>query len=358
MRAGAVYVKIKTKSGDTYDVTGPVVTLSELENVFKGPLSRYSNIDFSLPGSSFTPQENFDYLFTSDVLFDEQKGIPLLTNNMRANGITGIGTPPGIKGFAKPEAGTLGVSIGAFLDDDYKWLVEAYVLAAPISTSVNISGVTVRANVPRGQQPGEYPIGIDGQEIIKTKLLPPVLMFGRYFGDEKSMFRPYLGAMGMYAIFYDTKATETLNSYVGGTNPGDTTVSIKNAFGLGPVMGLKVNLWDDWHASLNVGHVKLKTQATLTTRNTRITSQSKIVQDLGSLSDNITTGESVYGSLSSCREGYEDACQIVIRNGGLTSMVMKGIMADRGADNLGTFVRKTNTTLTNTIFMLSVGRSF
>ena len=71
------------------------------------------------------------------------------------------------------------------------------------------------------------------------------------------------GAMAMYAVFFDTKATPVLNDYVGGSNPGDTTVSIKNAFGAGPVLGFKMNLNDTWHLSLNVGHVKLKTTATI-----------------------------------------------------------------------------------------------
>ncbi len=356
MRAGGVHVNIKTKSGDAYDVTGPVVTLVELENVFKRPLSNYGNINFSLPG--YTDQENFDFLFTTDVLQDSQKGIPVLTNAMRDAGIAGIGTPAGIKGIANQSASTAGLSIGAFIDNDYHWLVEAYVLAAPLSTGVTISGSTIRGKVPRDELPGERPIAIDGQEIISTKILPPLVMFGRYFGDARNAFRPYVGAMAMYAIFFDAKATEALNDYVGGSNPGDTTVSIKNAFGVGPVLGFQVNLSDSWHASLNIGHVRLKTQATLTTRNTMIRSDSKIAQDLGVVSDQILAGETVYGSLTTCRGGYEDACKIVVQNGGLTSLIMKGIAADRGSANLGTFVRKTDTTLTNTIFMFSVGRSF
>lgn len=382
MRAGAIYVNIKTKSGDTYDVTGPVVTTQELLDVFKGPVDRYVDQGIDLTstttdGTSYTAEENFPFLFDrtsgsidpnspvfygSGTLIHSQYGIPLLTSYLQANNIGGIGTPPGVTGVASSQAGTAGISLGYFLGDDHTWAVETYVLAAPVSTSVSIRGSTTRIDEFRGSGEVTRPIAINGQKVITSKLVPPVVMLGRYWGAKEAKFRPYTGAMAMYAIFVDAKATDALNTYVGGSNPGDTTVSIKNAFGLGPVAGFKYQLTDNWHASLNIGHVKLKTVATLTTRNTVITSDSAITKDLGAISDKIQTGDSVYSPGDGCLE--ESTCQIVAQNGGLASLIMKGIIADRAAAGtgdgrtLGTFVRKTDTTLANTIFFMSVGRSF
>jgi outer membrane protein len=169
--------------------------------------------------------------------------------------------------------------------------------------------------------------------------------------------RPYTGVAAMYAIFYDTKATQTLNSYVGGSNPGDTTVSLKNTFGLGPMLGVKYSFDDTWHASFNVGSVKLKTVATLTTRNSFIKTGDAIIQDLGELAVPIAAGESLYGG-APCGVNSQSVCDVVRANGGLTTLVSKAISNERGGNSLGTFVRKTETELTNTIFMLSVGRTF
>lgn len=361
MRAGAILINIKTKSGDTRDVTGNVVSTAELENVFiaRNPdqsnvkeRADYPNIDFSTPNiPNRTEDQNFNALLNS---LRGTVGNDTIVRILKLNSIPGIGTPPGMKGEAAHSAGTAGISVGYFLDDDYKWLVETYVLAAPVASSVSVRGQTVRDDGS-----GTFvtrPILIDGQKAITTKILPPTVLFGRYWGEKDSKLRPYTGVAAMYAIFTDTKATDTLNSYVGGSNPGDTTVSIKNAFGMGPVVGFKYQFADQWHASLNIGSVKLKTQATLTTRNTTFTNKSLIIQDLGVISDAITVGEDSYSGVVAGTGTV--AREIASRNGGLTGLFMKGIAADRGQDNLGTYVRRTDTTLTNTIFFMSVGRTF
>ena len=385
VRAGVIYAKIKTKSGDTRDITGPVITNQELKNVFYNKtdddaqlaaiLAKYPNVNFDVSriNSSVRPIDVLYEAFSRQPdpqptdpnkvqgsLFSKQFGLPLLTDYLDANGMAGIGTPPGITGLASREAGTAGISVGYFLTDDYTWMVETYVLAAPLRASVYVRGqaATVKSGALAKDAQGNiiyHPIAIDGQKIITTKLLPPTLMLGRYWGSKEWAFRPYTGVMGMYAIFYDTKASQTLNSYVGGSHPGDTTVSIKNTFGAGPVLGFKYQYDDAWHASVNVGHVKLKTEATLTTRNTFIKSDDAITNDLGALSALIATGEAVYNVGCSFTP---TVCALVRQNGGLTTIISKGIAADRGSDNLGTFVRKTETELTNTIFMVSVGRKF
>jgi outer membrane protein len=393
MRAGAIYVNIKTKSGDTRDVTGPVIKTSELKNLFRldgvsdaeldAFVKKYPGVNFSyrpvsgndLPATTGDTVANnvaYNAFISNDqgtvgglvrTLNGDPLGFQLLTQYLESIGSNGIGTPAGITGKASPEAGTAGISLGYFLDDEYKWTVESYVLAAPLSTSVSING-RARDVKPGGEGvllDTTHPIAIDGQKIITSKLLPPTVILGRYWGDKDAFIRPYTGAMAMYAVFFDTKATPVLNDYVGGSNPGDTTVSIKNAFGAGPVLGFKMNLNDTWHMSLNVGHVKLKTVATITTRNTFIRSGSGITNDLGQISALIAQGEQLFNA-NSCTlftdVGFQDTCGFVTANGGLTTLVSKGVAAERGSKNLGTYVRKTDTELRNTIYMLSVGRSF
>lgn len=390
MRAGGIYVKIKTKSGDTKDVTGPVIRTSEIKKVFDAgqvftdealaaAAARYPNVNFDF--RQLTQQEIDDgftnlraNIFYNAFAVDPAGfdggfrrslngvplGIDLLTNYLVNNNLPGVGTPAGITGKASEEAGTAGISLGYFLDDEYKWAVETYVLAAPLSTSVTIQGRALDVAGSSGSVLSTtHPIAIDGQKIITSKLLPPTAILGRYWGDKDAVIRPYTGAMAMYAVFFDTKATPALNDYVGGSNLGDTTVSIKNTFGMGPVLGFKLSLPDSWHMSLNVGHVKLKTAATITTRNTFIKSGSAILNDLGQVSAIIAQGETIYRSCALFSDsGFTDACGLVRANGGLTTLISKGIAADRGTTNLGTYVRKTETELTNTVFMLSVGRSF
>jgi outer membrane protein W len=396
VRAGVIFAKIKTKSGDTKDVTGPVISTNDLKNVFYSPalanepllpgetfpgdtilealIKKYPSVNFDVNGNR--PIDNFYELGSRDIdstkpdgspnyhgaFLYETAGIGVLTKTLDATGSIGLGTPPGITGVASPETGTAGISLGYYLTDDYSWVVETYVLAAPLSTSVNIRGqvpkITAK-NVVETDSDGNVvyrPIAINGQKIITSKLLPPIVMLGRYWGDKNWRLRPYTGVAGMYAFFYDTKATQALNSYVGGSNPGDTTVSIKNTFGYGPVLGLKYSFDDTWHASLNVGHVKLKTVATLTTRNTFFKTGDAILSEFGEASTKIADGESAF--VKSCVVPQTAACDVARANGGLTTLISKAVSNERGSSNLGTFVRKTETELTNTIFMLSVGRTF
>ena len=279
MRAGAIFVNVKTESGDTKDVAGPngsVATKAELTQLYQ---SADTNIRDSLIARGLTPQQAGSIATN---LKNSGRGIPLIVADMTALGVDQLGTPPGIKGEASESMGTAGFSVGYHLSDEHTWVVEAYVLAAPISTSVTARGVsTVRINSD-GLEQFEYikPFGLEGQKILSTRLLPPTIMFGRYWGEKNAKFRPYTGLAAMYAVFYGTKASEALNQYVGGSNPGDTTASIKNAFGFGPMLGFKYQFADSWHVSMNVGHVKLKTKATLTTRNSNFTKDTPAIQDL------------------------------------------------------------------------------
>ena len=323
MRAGVIYVNVKTSSGDAYDVTGPVIRKEDLVNAAPNSGLPGAIVGNSPKAHMVTAGQNLDMA-------------------MDRLGITEMGTPAGVRARSADAIGTAGISIGHWLTDDFTWLLEAYVLAAPIKSKIYGDGVN-------GTGGASY---INGKHILDTKLLPPTVMFGRYWGDKDAKFRPYTGVMAMYAIFFDSKVTQTLNNYMGGASPGDSTVSLKNAFGIGPAIGFKYDINDSWHVSLNVGSTKLKTQATLTTRNTTITSNSPILKDYQyDIVSTIETTASGFDNNPTFSTYYRNA-------GGAVTAFMKGLATARGSDNLGTYVRKQETALTSTLMMLSVGRSF
>ena len=265
-----------------------------------------------------------------------------------------LGTPKGILAKAGDPSATAALSVGYYLDDGQHWAVEALVLGAPLRAKVYGAGTNDR---------GE-PNQMVGKELINTKMLPPLAKFGYYFGDRSWPVRPYLGVGAMYAIFFDTKATNFFNQYQG----GKTSVSIKNAFGVGPFVGLESGASDSgWRVGFSVGRIKLKTEATLVTRNTQILSGADVLKDYGTNTLNaINIGEDTLAAYANLLAGFGPT----LANGdpvkpfpnGLTTELMKDLAAykqNRGGDgSLGTFVRKQKTELSNTIFMLNVGRSF
>jgi outer membrane protein len=371
MRAGAIFVNVKTKSGDTRDVDGPngsVATKAELTQLAAAG-------DNSIRDSLVANGVPLNQASTvASALKRDGTGIPLIVRDMTRLGVNQLGTPPGIKGQAAESMGTAGFSLGYYLNDEHSWAFEAYVLAAPLSTSVTARGATTVRIDAEASPEFEYakPFGLEGQKILSTKLLPPTVTFGHYWGGKEAKFRPYTGVAAMYAIFYDTKASESLNQYVGGSNPGDTTASIKNTFGYGPMLGFKYQFADTWHLSMNVGHVKLKTKATLTTRNSNLNASTPAIQDLGkpnfsvaatdesgnplplptSLADTIVTAEKVYGP-----DGNIPGRQIIAQQGGVTAVTTRAVQYLRGKVG-DTYSRETETSLSNTILMLSVGTSF
>lgn len=317
MRAGLISVNVKTNSGDAYDVSGPVL--------LKGDLQRAAT---QLGGSA-----------SAELIAGLNLAGSVLDDGMTRAGLSGLGTPPGVRIHANENMLTPAISIGYYLDDDFTWVLEAYVLAAPLKSEIYGKGTNYFLQ----------PNGVDGKRLLTTKLLPPTAMLGRYWGDKKSKFRPYTGLMATYAIFFDTKATQDLNSFVG----GETSVSLKNAFGIGPALGFKYQINEDWHASLNVGSVKLKTQGTLTTRNTVIRTGDAVLNDYpADIVNAINQASALLGAV------YPNTFSN--SQGGATTVLLRAVADARGNSdgNLGTYVRKQDTTLTNTLFMFSVGRSF
>ncbi len=357
-----VSAKTKTKSEEPRDVTpGGVVRISELKAMAA---------DYSARGA-------FDG--TVDEIKLYQKGI---SYTLAAASLGGailqdnpgqfpnadsayLATPKGILAKSGDPSPTVALSVGYYLTDAHTWVAEALVLGAPVRATVYGAGSKIRG---QGASARVVANDMNGEELIQTKMLPPILKVGYEFGDRSWLVRPYVGVAAMYAIFFDTKPTSYFNRYQG----GKTTVSIKNSFGVGPMLGLTSGDLSDsgWRVGFSVGKVRLRTEATLVTRGTMIDSDTPVTNDYGDRVNNAIknigevnlrgSGESGYASLIN-DAGY--ASQPPLFPNGFTTELLKDLAAFKqqqgtGDGTLGTFVRKQKTTLDNTLFMLSVGRSF
>jgi outer membrane protein len=338
-RLSYINVNIKTTSKDAYDVTGPVLAQGDVTALGD------NGITFFTAGGS-----DMSWALAAP-LIDGSAGA--LINDAQVTSCAqlagGLGTPCGIKAKSASRVATPALSVGAYIDDARSWSVEAFLLALPISADVY----------------GDGENGLNGKKIIQTKLLPPLVVLGHHFGRRDSAFKPFLGLGASYAIFYGTKATESLNAYQGGAGAGDTTVSIKNAFAVGPFAGFKYEPKDGpWSFGLNIGKIRFKTTATLVTQNTVITGGTGVLKDYGPFFDYAV----IQGAIP-----YENQGGITVTDGsGLVGFeagdrvdISTALMCDlakfkygRNDCNHGTFVRKAKTTLDNTMFVFSVGRSF
>lgn len=333
MRLNYIVANVKTSASDARDVTGPALARGDVRK-YLGPGTQYA-ADYAALKTPYTGlsisasigTQYIDGILNDAMTVDADHGCEAVRN--------GLGTPCGIKARSGAMVGTPAISVGYFLSDDYTWFVEAFVLAAPLKVSVY----------------GDGNNGLNGKEIIKLKMLPPVAILGRYFGDAQARVRPFLGFGGSYAIFFDTKATGALNTYQGGVTAGDTSVALKNAMGFGPFAGVKMQLDDDWHVNFSIGKLRYKTEATLITRNTTITANSEVLKAYGpAVQGAIDAGESL-----NVRDRATGAD--VSTTTALMCMLAK-YRDGRDGCNLGTYVRKQSTVLDNTMFMLSVGRRF
>ena len=327
MRLGYTSIGVKTKSSDAVDVTGPVVTAADIRAA-----AAYGD---SLPDEHPLSAANLDYNLAAVETGDELKaysgidGVNILAATLERNGLA-LGTPPGIKSKAGDSA-TLTLSIGYWLSDDHTWVAEAYVLAAPLTVKAYGEGVNARGR----------PNGLNGKQILETKMLPPLAVLGRYFGPRDQRVRPYLGIGGTYAVFFDTRTTSAYDSYVGGRS----TAKLKNAFGVGPFAGLMARLSDNMHLSVAIGTVQIKTEASVTTYNTMFKTGDGVLQDYPQ-----TVVDQINATQNPRNRAYIDS--------NLVTKLTQLIAETKGGSDLGTYTRKQKQTLDNTIFNISLGYSF
>jgi outer membrane protein len=345
-RLSYINVNIKTTSKDAYDVTGPVLAKGDIDKYVgdgqDGFVSgfEYNGTDLSLHDAGGSSAYTAFVETVIESSFQKENEI-----SGCASVLNGLGTPCGIKAKSQARVGTPAVSVGYFLDDTRSWALEAFVLALPVQASVY----------------GDGNNGLRGKKIMETKLLPPIILFGKYFGTVDDGFRPYLGLASSYAIFYGTKATSDLNVYQGGASSDDTSVRIKNVMGFGPFVGLNFQPKSgDWNFGFSFGKLRYKTEATLVTRNTTILGDSPVLKDFGvAVSEAVAKGNRVLQptvSATGTPLGFTAGSEV----SATTALMCDLARAKYGNNNCshGTFVRKAVTTLDNTMLVFSVGRSF
>lgn len=330
MRLGYITANVKAQSSDATDMTGPVLTRADLElartyaatlapddelhpSKFARPATTWNPIFNPLIGRPGRPEETF---------------IPELMP-----GGPGLGTPAGIKAKVG-EGRTVALSMGYWLTEDFKWALEAFLLAQPLDVKIYASGSTAQG----------VPLSIDGQHIISTKMLPPLAVLSRHFGQPGDRVRPFLGLGATYAVLYGERTTRLYDTYVG----GKTSVTIDNAFGVGPFAGLAGKLSDNWHVNVQVGQIKLKTSAVLTSRNTFITSASSVTSDFPG-------GEEGFPGAVSAGQRYDP--DIVTK---MMKLVLRARNQANGTNHtdFGSYSRKQTQQLRSTIVNVSLGYSF
>jgi outer membrane protein W len=273
VRGGVAHVRPNTVSGEVTDVTGPVIRQQDVSQSL-GPLL----------GPILAP-----FIVPNDI------GIPA---NLRAD----VGNSTSVFG-----------SVGKFITDNIA--VEGLVLAVPFEHKVTGLGVAQKLG-----------------EVASIKQLPPTILGSYYFGSRSDALRPFFSAGINYTRFLSAKATPALEAYAG----GPTEIKLSSSTGPAAFAGVQYQWNKRWHTSLQIGQVKVRTTATLTTRNTQITSSSPIIADLPapipSLAGNAFTAP-------------------------ILDSVLNDIAQSRGGD-LGTFERKLALKLDPHVVLLSIGYSF
>jgi outer membrane protein W len=227
-------------------------------------------------------------------------------------GIPDIGIPAGVRANVG-NAGSGFLSVGRYLTPD--WAVEALVLAAPFKHEVRGAGTIARLGT-----------------IASVKQVPPTLILHRYFRDASATLRPSLGIGVNYTRFFGAEATPALEQYTG----GPTKLALSSSTGAGVFAGGVWQIDPRMHVNLLVGRVKVRTTATITTRDTQLTANSPVLQDqpapVPELASNPVVGPIVTGILGE-------------------------IARDRGG-NLGTYERQLDLKLDPTVFSISLGYRF
>jgi outer membrane protein W len=227
-------------------------------------------------------------------------------------GVPDVGLPKGVRAdVGNSSSGYM--SFGRFLTPD--WALEAIALAAPFKHEIYGKGTIERLG-----------------PVATVKQLPPTLVLHRYFRDASATVRPSLGLGVNYTRFFSARATPALEAYTG----GPTDIKLSSSTGPAAFAGAMWQVDKRLHVNFLVGYVKVKTTATLTTRNTQLTAASPVLQDspapVPGLANNPLTGPVVTGILND--------------------------IAQRRGGSLGTFERQLDLQLDPTVFAISVGYRF
>lgn len=332
MRLGYISTYTRTKSEDARDITGFVTSRADLDAAIDTAVRISADCANGVTAANAADCTRYDD-FTGGAYWDAIVRDVLDNQGFAADGVAGIGTPAGIKVRAQKNVGTPAVSLGYWLDEERKWLIEGFVLAKPLS--IKLYG--------EGRRPDGTPNSLNGKELVTTKLLPPLVIGSYNFGTPQWPVRPYVGLGVMYAVFFDAKTTAYFDEYQG----GKTTVTTRNTFGAGPFVGLQSPITDDWHVNVSVGQIGLRTTSRLVTSNTQIRSGADVLKDL---TPNLVTAI----------QAGDDLVKNQVGTGlnGATTLLTELVARNRGQANLGNYVREQKVKIDNTIVNISIGRSF
>ena len=334
MRIGYTYIKPNNKNGDLKDESGPVLAYRSVKDLAQqgllldqnGQPCGYNSAGSGGSGSLTNPSPaNGSYCNQWGVIATQ------LDAAMIGDGVSGLGVPPGVSGTA----GGMGmptIQVGAFLDDAEHWAAEAFVLAVPPTASLTVTGVQA----------------LQGQVGLTTKVLPATVILNHYFGDKRNRWRPSLGIGGAYAMFFDAKANAVINEYAG----GQTTVTVNNAFGYGPFVGLQYQADAGWHFSAQLGYMKLRTTATLITSQTHLNAQSSVVRGY-------PEGSQVAGAINAILGIPGDPDNPGLPNGAdKVTTLLQSVEATQSDKSLGTYTRTLKAQLDPYILSLNIGYRF
>ena len=107
--------------------------------------------------------------------------------------------------------------------------------------------------------PQKIDIDVGGTKQGTIKALPPSLLLQYHFTDLGA-FKPYVGAGVNYTIFYNTRASGSLEAAV-----GDTDVSMSNSFGWALQAGADIPLNNKLFLNFDVKYIDMSTRARLNT---------------------------------------------------------------------------------------------
>lgn len=310
-----------------YTAIRPLGSTSDVQDA-TGPLVRYG--DEATPGLDTNTAGTLLYL-SSNIRADHP-------NDYQS---VGLGSPRGVRA-AVSGGGTPILTLGTWLDDEHTWSVETYVLGAPIRSTVRGAG----------RVGGEGTDAVNLDVIATSDQLGP-MVFARYsFGSRYATWRPSLGLAGTYVAFFNTRSTPSLERFVG----GDTTVRIRNAFGLGAVAGLEYRLGERWTISGMIGRMKMSTTAKVITR----TDPAVVGRSLAVEQSAADVGANTLNAVKTI-----DGTNFLGPNGINTSQngipaTLAGLAKAKTGDetNLGTYTRTMKVRVDPMIYNLSVGYDF
>ncbi len=310
-----------------YTAIRPLGSTSDVQDL-TGPLIRYG--DETTPGLDANTAGTLYYL-SSNIRADH----PVDYQSV------GLGAPHGVRADVSG-SGSPVVTLGTWLDDEHTWSVEAYVLGKPIRSTVKGAGRI-------GGAGGD---AVNLGTIATSDQLGPTL-FARYsFGARNDTWRPSLGVVGTYVVFFNTHSSRSLDGFVG----GDSKVKIDNAFGLGAVAGLEYRLSDRWTLSGMIGRMKMATKAKVTTR----TAPSVVGRSLAVEQSAADVGANTLNAVKTI-----DGTNFLGPNGINTSQngipaTLAGLAKAKTGDenNLGTYIRTMKVRVDPMIYNISVGYDF